>query len=395
MKRKLAVVLLTSSILFPSVSYAAPSETDLQPYLNEIGWSKTELEAYLDFYDSTLDDYRDFEELQEFLGTVLSEETLTELLTTYELTLEEATDLLYSNGEIEKGQTILEAYTFLDDLDNDLYYYTLTPLTEENLNQLLLDYELSLEELKALFEENDDSLDNYFNIEDLDWAVYTYLYEGTDEDLAEIENLFSQIGFTDDELDRLFEHFMTLDIENPVFIEKLEELADRMAVFENFDSATELTAGQIAELVDIYSQALTLLELDVSYSLVKNGEKKDISLETLFTMTTTNGYSLLVELYDRDAQFLADFLLTADMLGSELITETGKDLKKAEEIIQTKIKESVVAPVEKVETEIVTKTVKGGKLPDTAAGYAMNIAAGLGMILSGLFIYRRFNWKSN
>lgn len=408
MKRKLATVLLTSSILFPSVSYAVPSESDLQPYLNDIGWTKTELEEYLVFYDSTLEDYQNFEELQAFLGPVLSEENLAELLLDYDMTLEEATDLLLTNGELKEGQTILDAYTFLDDVDVDLSYYDVTPITEESLEQLLLDYELTLEELQTLLEENGDSLDNYAYIEDLDWAIYIYIYETAEEDLAEIEDLFSQIGFTEEELNQLFEHFMTLDIENPAFLEKLEELANRMAAFEEFDTATELTAGQIAELAEIYNQSLNLLELEVQYSLIKDDEKKPVSLATLFAMTTTDGYDLLAELHNLDGQFLADMVLTAEMLGSELITETGEDLKKTEEIIQTKIEKKTVQPsaqkvsdkkiiqtAEKTETEVVAKTTSGGKLPDTATGYTMNIAAGFGMILSGLFLYRRFNWKNN
>lgn len=394
MKRKLAVALLTSSLLFPTAGFAAPSQSELQPYLSEIGWSQTELEEYLDFYDSKLADYESFNDLTDFLGPVMTEENVAELLIEYELSLDEATDLLVTNGEIEEGQTLFEAYTFLDDLDLALSYYDFTPVTPEELDLLLRDYDLTLEELKTLLKENDDALENYTYIEDLDMVIYNYLYE-TGDIFTEFDELFSQIGFTVEEQERLFNHFSTLDFENPAFFDKIDQLANRMIAFESFDSSTELTSAQIAELLDIYQQALSLLQLDVSYSLVKDSEKKDISLEALFSMTTTDGYGLLIEFYNTEGQLLADAVLTADMFGSELITETGSDLKKAEELIKTETKPAPKhKAAEKTKEEVVTKTVKGGKLPDTASNYALNALAGLGMILSGFFIYRRFNWKT-
>lgn len=295
------------------------------------------------------------------------------MLAELDLSLEEATNLLLTNGELEEGQTILDVYMFVYDLELDLYYYNLTPITEENLQQLLDDYGLTLDELKSLLAENDDSLENYEFIEDLELAVEIYLYGP-----VFMDELFDVIGLTADEIDRLLAHLETLNFEDEAFLNKLLELSERMMAFEDFESADELTAEQIAELLDIFSQLLHLFELDTKFFLVNDSEKKPISLETLMTMTELKGYNLLIELYNLQGVFLADILLTADMFGSEIIKETGKDLKTVEKVVSES------------DTKPVTKTVKGAKLPKTASDYVANTAAGLAVALIGFVLYRRF-----
>jgi processed acidic surface protein len=365
-------------VFSPLLSLAAPASFDLQSYLNELGWTEAQLEEHLDFYDLLISDFDTVEDIRDFLGPVLTEASLQELLLEHGLTLEEATALLKENGELEEGQTILAVYKFYVDLEFDLYFYNLTPITQENLQKLLDDYGLTLDELTALLEENGDSLDNYEYIEDLEWAVDFYLY-GSDLDFSDIDDLFSQIGLTHEELERLFEHFASLDYTNPAFLDKLDELSNRLMAFEDFEDPSDLTAEQIAELLDIFQQLLDLFELDVKYYLVKDDEKKPISLETLMTMTSTQGYGLLIELYNKQGEFLADLFFTADMLGLDLIVETGKDLKETGNLI---VKKDTKKPVKKTE--------KGAKLPKTASDYVTNTAAGLALVLAGFIIYRRF-----
>lgn len=382
-------------VIVPSVGSAAPSESELNNFLQEIEWTQKELAEYLDFYDLTIKDFEDMEELQYFLGEVLTEENLNQLLEDYGLTLEEATELLILNGELEQGQAILDVYTFLDDVDWDLYFYTLTPVTDETIKDLLEEYGLTYKELLALLAENDDALENYDYIEDLDWAIWYYMYGQYEEDYDDdIYDLFAEIGLTDEELDRLWDHFMTLDIENPAFFEKLEELAYRMMAFEEFEGATELTAAQIAELLDIFTQLIDLLELDVEFYLVKGDEKNPITFNTLATMTTTNGYDLLIELYNKQGDFLADILLTAEMLGSEIIQDTGKDLKTVEEIVVPKVdnepSKSEPANSNAGKDKPAVKTEHGAKLPKTASNYLENVALGISVMLMGIILYRRF-----
>jgi processed acidic surface protein len=385
----MSLLLVLGFVISPAFILAAPPSSDLQNYLNELGWTEAQLEEHLDFYDLSISDFDTVEEMIDFLGPILTEENLQELLAEHGLTLEEAIELLVLNGELEDGQSILEAYKFLDDLDFDLFFYNLEQITEENLQRLLDDYGLTLDELHALLEENGDSLDNYEYIEDLEWAIDYYLY-GSEVDFSDIEGLFSEIGLTSEELERLFNHFMSLDFENEAFINKLDELSNRMMAFEDFEDPSDLTAEQIAELLDIFTQLLNLFELDVKYYLVKDDEKKAVSLDALLTMTSSEGYGLLIELYNKQGEFLADLLFTADMLGSDLIKETGKDLKETENII---VKKDTQKDGQKDGQKPVKKTEKGAKLPKTASNYATNAAAGLVLTLAGLILYRRFKVK--
>ena len=373
-------------IITPSFSLAAPPASDLESYLAELGWTEEQLAEHLDFLELAISDFSSVEEIEELLGPVLTEELLQELLEWQEITLEELTALLIENGELEVGQSIFDAYKFYYDLEFDVYFYNLTPITDESLQTLLDQYELTLEELIALLEEHDDSLENYEYIEDLEWAIDLYLY-GSDLEFADISELFSLIGLTDVELERLFNHFDSLDYTNPAFLEKLEELSERMIAFEDFEDPADVTPEQIAELLDIFTQLLDLFELDVKFFLVKDQEKKPISLHNLMMMDSTDGYGLLIKLYNKKGEFLADLLFTADLFGPEVIIETGKDLKTIEDTIVNKSKDKDKV---KDKTKPVKKTVKGAKLPKTASNYLTNAATGVAIAAVGFFFYRRF-----
>ncbi|MFC0559223.1 processed acidic surface protein [Halalkalibacter alkalisediminis] len=382
----MSFLVVFSLVVSPSFSLAAPSSSDLQTYLTELGWTQEQLEEHLDFYELTISDFDSVEEIKDFLGPVLTETSLHELLAEHGLTLEEATALLVENGELDAGETILSVYKFYDDLDFDLYFYHLTPITDDSLQQLLNDYGLTLDELINLLEDNGDSLENYEHIEDLEWAIDFYLY-GSDVDFSDIDDLFSLIGLTDQELERLFEHFESLDYTNPAFLDKLEELGNRLMAFEDFEDPSDVTPEQLAELLDIFNQLLNLFELDVKYYLVKENEKNPVSIQQLITMTSTEGYGLLIEFYNKQGEFLADLFFTADMFGPELIIETGNDLKEMEKTIVEK------AIVKKNSDKPVKKTEKGAKLPKTATDYVVNTASGLALAMAGLLIYRRFKVK--
>jgi processed acidic surface protein len=75
--------------------------------------------------------------------------------------------------------------------------------------------------------------------------------------------------------------------------------------------------------------------------------------------------------------------VTAEMLGSEVIQETGQDLKKAEKII------TEASPAVKPQV----KTIKGGKLPTTATNHADYSLIGLGLLLAGILLFRRIRIK--
>ncbi|MDL4840543.1 processed acidic surface protein [Aquibacillus rhizosphaerae] len=382
MKRLVVVFMLVTLMvgINPLQIFAAPNEQELTTYLDEINWTKEELIDYLEFYELTLDDFSTLEELTDFLGTAITEENLNDLLEQYELTLEELTDLLVKNGELEQGQAIGDVFKFIEDLDAVIFIET--PITDENLQALLDEYELTLEELESLLLENDDSLENYEYIEDLDMAIYLYQDVDLSELEAELQSLFSEFGLTDEELESLFDHFMNIDFLDVAFEEKLLELDERLSAFGDFESAEELTAEQIAELLDIFQDLLELMELDAKYYLVSGDEKNPISLSTLMQMTDPDGFDLLIELYNLEGGFLADVIITAEMFGSEILDGVTEDIKTVETIVKEQPQQQTV------------KTVNGAKMPNTASSYLDNALIGLFITLFGIFGLRKWKEKS-
>jgi processed acidic surface protein len=376
--------------VLPVMTYAIePNEPEFGTFLKDIGWNKQDYIDYMESKEWYLEDVVSIDDL----GTPLSEESVGLVLEEFDLSREELNELLVEYGDIEEGQDVLEGtwIIFSEDLHEYVDFYLNgwegTPIDEENLQKLLTDYGfVSKEALEKLLNENDDSIENYEYIEDLELSVDYYVNGEDDSD--ELFDLFTEIGLTDEEFEKLFTHLETLDFENPALIDQMIELSERMIAFENFETAEELSVEQTAELFDILNDMLNLFELKTDYYLVKDGEKQPVSIDSLMTMYTTNGYDLLIELYNHQGTFLADVLLTADMFESGLIQETGKDMMQAEEIV-TENPEAV----ERQTAKPLTKTVKGGELPTTASNYAGKAFAGIAFVLAGIFLFRRSGVK--
>jgi processed acidic surface protein len=426
--KKIIPLTLAASIAFGTVpaSVLAFNTNDpaFQNYLNEIGMSQEELEEYLSYDGYTLEDFQDVEDLRSELGEPLREENLKILLADYDLTEEELKELLIENGELEPNQEITDVFKFYNDLEEYIdflmeeaystpiteetltaylqeqnmtkeqliallekhgesledftyieeladtveYYQNLTPLTEENLNEFLKTIGLTRQQLEALLEENDDSLDNYTTVEELADAVMFYMIPD-----------FSELGLTDEELEKLSSHFESLNVEDPQFASKMEEIGKRLDAISlyDFEGIKELSAEQIAEMTDVMQDMLDLFQLDVKFYLTKNGEKKPLNLASLMTMETTNGYDLFIEIYNKQSELLADLVLTADMFDSDFFKEIGGDLQKT----------SKVAKLEKTKKPT-KRTVKGAKLPKTASSYMQNMLIGVVLAAAGAFLFR-------
>ncbi|MGN7176916.1 peptidase [Paenibacillus sp. FSL R5-0490] len=381
----IASILLLS--LFPAVSLAAPSDEEVAEFLKETNWSEEGLNDHLEyFWDMSIEDFETIEEMIEYLGEPITEENLQQLLADYGFeNEEELTALLVENGEMEAADDVRDVFKYIDALDTTVSFltYTGTEINDETLKQLLNDYGLTKEELISLLEENDDSLENYEFIEDLDIMVSIYL--GGDEMPGEDEmtQILGDIDLTDEELEALFAHFMTLDFEDPVLLDKMMDLENRLMAFGEFDSADDLTEAEIADLISIMQEMMNLFQLDAEFYLVKDGEKVHLTTAEMVALEDTKDYDLLIELYNTQGQFLADMIITAEMFSSELIEDTVTDLNQAE----TVIKKQDPDKVKQVSKHV--KTVKGGKLPNTAGNYSEGVLAGIGLLLIGMGILLR------
>lgn len=376
-------ILVIGFAFIPNPAFALePTDPDLDTFLEEIGWEKQD---YIDYLESKEWELEDFDYVDE-LGTPLSEEGVQQVLEDFDLTREELNDFLVEYGDIEEGQDVLDGtyIIFNEDLNEYVDFYlnglVNTPIDDSNLQELLDTYGFeSREELEQYLNTFDDSIENYEYIEDLEAIVEIYQTDG--QALEEIQELFDSIGLTEGEIENLFVYMEALDFDENALL----ELSERMIGLEEFENVEELTAEQIAELIDIFNDFQDIFQIQTKFYLVKDGVKTDISIESLIMMTTTDGNDLLIEIYSQSGDFLLDVLFTADMFGSEIITETGEDIKKAEEIITNT----------KTITNTVAKTVKGGKLPNTDSNYVDRALIGFGFVIVGAFLLLRLRARES
>ena len=389
--KRLAVFLLVLGFTFSTMPFTAlaiePDDAQFNQFLTEINWEK---QAYLDYLASKDWSLEEFETADD-LGTPLTEEGLQALASKLDLTRADLNEILIEYGELEDGEDVLDGtyLIFIEDVEYSiefyLDFYTGTLIDATNLQELMERFGFTSEkELEEFLKEYSDSLSNYDYIEDLESSLL--FYTEVDEYEYDIDGLFTELGLTEEEIERLIAHLETLDYEDPAFEQKLTQLSNRMMAIGDFETADELTAEQIAEIMDIYSDMIDLLELKTTYYFVKDGQKTAVSLATLMTLESTNGADLLIEVYNLKDGFLADILLTAEMFGSDLIVDTGEGLGTVETIITAP--PVVQKPVTTVPPS--TQTIKGGKLPATASDFAVNSLLGLVLVVAGIGLFRRF-----
>lgn len=389
--KRLAVCLLVLGFAFsimPLSAFAIKSDdAKFEEFLTEIGWEKQDYLDYLESKDWSLKEFGAIDEL----GTPLTEENVQALTEKLELSRTDMNELLYEYGDLEYGEDVRDGIylIFIEDLEYYIEFYMQdyigTPIDATNLQELLEEYGFASEkELETFLQEYDDSISYYESIEDLESSIIYYQDPGYFE--IDIDGLFTELGLTEEEIEKLIAHMETLDYEDPAFEQKLTELSDRMMAVGEFETADELTAEQIAEIMDIYSDLIDVLELKTTFYFVKDGEKTAVSLAALMTLESTEGADLLIEIYNLKDVFLADILLTAEMFGSDLIVDTGEGLNTVETVISSPTvieKPAVTAPTS------TNQTVKGGKLPATASDFATTAAFGLVLLLSGIALFRR------
>ena len=385
------VGLMLVAFLKPSIGFAIKDGASLEAFIKAEGFESVEdFEEYYEYYFlDDLSNVSDIEELKEILGAKITNENVEELVASYGYgSKQELVDELMMYGDLEEGSTLEETFIYINALDIHLDYYQsieLTPITDENLQDLLEAYEISREELDAILEEIGESLENFEYIEDLEEVLIDYYFneDMMDEFYDAIMAGFEEIGLTKQELERLLVHFMSVAEEDDTILDRLMALDERMMQLPDFDSADDMTEAQMNELVSIFNELLNITQIDAKYYLVKGNSKQSVTLNELIYMETTNGADLLIELYSHQGEFLADMIFTAENFASDVIKEeVNKITKPIVEAEQKKTKK----PVKKV-----TKTENGGKLPNTAGNYAGGILlgtaiAGLG---GGMLVYRK------
>ncbi|USK26390.1 processed acidic surface protein [Bacillus sp. CMF21] len=413
--------------------------------------TKADIEISLSYYGDSLRNYQSAADLKGFLGEVIESDysNLTDLYDEFNLDHEEMVSLLEENGES------LEDYIFIDDLSQTIYFYTedfeferdpdfdqnfavylaevsaergfevtkedietalkiydesianfesvkqledfLGEVIKADLSNLVYfkeNYDLDQQSLLQLLAENDKDLHDYIYIFELEETVWTLM--GLEEEIAEdlLPIFEDELGLTEKELQNIEEHLISLEdhLSDQATIERLDVLGNRMLAIGEFEVTEDLSAGQIAELASIYDEILSIFKLKASYSLVKDGSETPLSLADLIRLDELKGANLKVTLFSVDGTFLADLIITGEMVSSEVLEETGKQVEESA-MQAAKTIDTSVQPVKKHITKPMNhaeqKTVKGAKLPKTAGNYLTYAAIGVILSAAGSFLYRK------
>ncbi|MEH7160746.1 processed acidic surface protein [Priestia megaterium] len=372
--KKLGAILLSFLLfvgVFPTSSFAAAStfDADFNKYLKSVSQTrgfevtKDDVEYSLSLYDESLENFDTIADLEDFLGEPIAADlhNVQDVYADFDLDKTSLNALLKENGQS------LDDYVYLDDLYEDVGFYL----------------------------EGDDW---YEDDESYDEEDASYDDELSEEDLSGLLSFMqSELGLTSEELNRIEAHFTSLEDElsNEATLNRLDQLGERLAPFEDFDTATELSADQIAELMSIYKEMLSIFHLDAKFALVQGGNERPLSLTDLINLEELKNASLKISLYTTDGKFLADMVITGDMFNSDIITDTGKEVEKSAEAVakpaqaQKPAVEKKQEPVKKQTNGAVQKTVKGGKLPETASNYVTNTLIGLVLVAAGFVLFRK------
>jgi processed acidic surface protein len=315
LKRWLSAMIVCSLFIIASNgtrAFAQIQKQELEQYIESIGWSMSDLLNYLDKYKMTVADFQSMEELKQWLGT---------------------------------------------------------PITEENMQRLLKKHQLTQEELEALLGQFGETMQDYTFIEDLDTAVRFYLRHN--EKMQQINDMLGAIGFTESEAKRLFDHIASLP--NPHVGQQLAELDRRLQPFLQVEDVTQLTETQRRQLLSIWEDVLSTLQMKAAFYLEENGKKQKISYHELATANMPEGRELLVELYNEAGELLSDVRLSKEMFTSGYVVRAGERWIAAGELA-SEMKE----------------TMYGEKMPDTASPYLARTLSGVLLALFGFYIY----WSS-
>ncbi|SFA49977.1 processed acidic surface protein [Parageobacillus thermantarcticus] len=297
-------------------AFAQIEKRELEQYIGSIGWTMDDLLNYLDDYHMTVADFQTMDELKQWLGT---------------------------------------------------------PIAETNFQQLLKRYQLTQEELEALLGQFGETVQDYTFIEDLDAAVAFYLRHN--EQMQQINDMLGAIGFTEKEANRLFEHVASLHRQN--LPQQLEALGARMKPFLQVENAALLTKQQQRQLLSIWEETLSALEIKPKFYLQENGKKQEVSYRRLLSLDALGGSDLLIELYNQKGELLSDVRLSEEMLTSGYVFRAG----------ETFINASMLA------SEMEEK-MRGDKMPDTASPYLANTLLGFLLALFGAYVFWRAKRKA-
>lgn len=345
--KKIGLLVLILSLflcIVPQTAMAAETtsyEQELTDYLSKISnargfdVTKDDLIKTLTYYNLTLDDFQSADEIDQFLGEVIAPDysNLSSIYERYNLDQASLTELLNEYGEN------LDDYIYIYDLYRAVNFYT-------NYNKTIDQPELTTQMLSSLMD------------------------------------MMSQLGLTDKEIQNIEDHFVNLtdelssadtQIRLKNLSNRLMEFASKIAESSSLDENYKPSDSEINEYLSLYNDLLSILKLNIVFSLSNNGTLTPISITELINMEDVGDSDIKIEVFDSNSVLLADLVVSGEMLGSEL---------------DNIIDDNDNSVVDNKDTNGV-QTIKGGKLPKTAGNYIPNAFYGLFTAFFGFLIYRK------
>ncbi|MFV0342041.1 MAG: processed acidic surface protein [Anaerocolumna sp.] len=443
----LFLLVMMVSFLPQTVMAANTFDEDLKSYLSKISEArgfnvtKDDLDYTLSAYDISLDDFDTVAELEETLGEVIKSDysNLNGIYEIYSLDKAGLDTLLQEYGET------IDDYLFVDELSYALYFYTADDVTQEgdfeanlalylieiseirgfevtrdDLVQLCDSYEYPLEDFESVeklkelmgdvikadlsnlsyFEENyglskealldllaanDESIDKYIYMYDLELFVWNNGDFTTDFDDSYAEDLallMEALGIDETEIKNLEEHLSSLEesLSDPIVAARYLELLENLSAFAESELSEIPTAEQLEEFQAIFHELFSILSLKLEFYIIDNGHKTPLAFEDLLNITELGDNAFLLVLKNTNGKLLLDLSLTEEALQS-ILSEFGGDftdsLDNIEEVIDNA---ETIVPDNKPNTN---ETVKGGDLPDTATNNASMAFIGIILMLGG------------
>lgn len=408
--------------------------------------TKEDIETSLSFFEANIEDYDTVQELKNDLGEVIKSDlsNLIGIYGEYEINAEELIQLLNKNGDelndyiflydldsavyfyqlngeferepnfeqnfvdfISQVSTIRGFEVTKEDIYDSLASYestideyeTVKELSDylgevikadlSNLDYFYTEYDLDKKSIYQLLDESGEDINDYIFIEDLETFVLDSYYgefPEIDEDMIEelLPIILKELGITDKEIGQIIDYFTSMEdyLSNPDIEQRLINISERMVDLENADISNGLTDALINEIESIYNELLSILKLNIVYTIEKDGVDKPISFAALLKLKALDDdEKLKVELYGSDSSLLADLIVTNDMFDSigDKINDIGKEVK--ETVDQHKTVKQI--------KNTTKSTVKGAKLPKTASSYIPNSLIGLLITLIGILLFKK------
>jgi len=300
---------LIASFLFmfsPLDVFAAPTGEEVSQLADSLGWTVDDLEDYLSDKELSVEEFDSIKELKDYLGT---------------------------------------------------------PITPNNLNELLKTYNMTREELDILLTGFNENVQDYWFIEDLDVAID--FYQNHEEQMQNLEVFLLNAGMTEEETANLYHHFKKLD--KQTLAENISAWKEALQGLTAIDQEEQLSASSKETLLSMWKSVSKQLELTpVFYSVDDNGKREQIALDKFLQSPQFDTVAL--EVYDNNNALLVDTVISPEKLTS------GFAVAAADKVVNL------------AELSGNLTTLYESQLPNTASKVPLYLFAGYILVLIGSFI---------